>query len=94
MTKHIDAAIEDFPEVIEQSSPTPHEDNLFRVRDSKDTNYLDEEQSHMLHHTVAQLLFIGTRVRRDIQTAVAFLTTRVKKPDNDDWGRSRGSSNT
>jgi len=31
MTKHIDAAIEDFPEVIERSSPTPHGDNLFRV---------------------------------------------------------------
>jgi hypothetical protein len=26
-------------------------------------------------------------VRRDIQTAVAFLTTRVKKPDEDDWGK-------
>jgi hypothetical protein len=26
-------------------------------------------------------------VRRDIQTAVAFLTIRVKKPDEDDWGK-------
>ena len=39
------------------------------------------------HHSVAQLLFVATRVRRDIQTAVAFLTTRVKKPDEDDWGK-------
>jgi hypothetical protein len=30
---------------------------------------------------------VSTRVRRDIQTAVAFLTTRVKKPDEDDWGK-------
>ena len=26
-------------------------------------------------------------MRRDIQTAVSFLTTRVKKPDEDDWGK-------
>jgi len=28
---------------------------------------------------------MATRARRDIQTAVAFLTTRVKSPDEDDW---------
>jgi hypothetical protein len=28
-----------------------------------------------------------TRARQDIQTAVAFLTTRVKNPDEDDWGK-------
>ncbi len=39
------------------------------------------------HHTVAQFLFMATRARRDIQTAVAFLTTRVKSPDEDDWGK-------
>jgi hypothetical protein len=38
----------------------------------------------VFHHTVAQLLFMCTRARRDIQTAVAFLTTRVKEPDEDD----------
>jgi hypothetical protein len=27
------------------------------------------------------------RARRDVQTAVAFLTTRVKCPDKDDWGK-------
>ncbi len=35
---------------------------------------------------MAQLLFLS-RVRRDIQTTVAFLTTRVKHPDEDDWGK-------
>ena len=32
---------------------------------------------------------MATRARRDIQTAVAFLTTRVKNPDEDDWGKLR-----
>ncbi len=35
---------------------------------------------------MAQLLFMSTRARRDIQTAIAFLATRVKNPDEDDWG--------
>ena len=29
------------------------------------------------------------RARPDIQTAVSFLTTRVKEPDEDDWGKLR-----
>ena len=41
----------------------------------------------VFHHTTAQLLFLSSRARRDIQTAVAFLTTRVKAPDEDDWGK-------
>ena len=31
-----------------------------------------------LHHVVAQLLFLCNCARHDIQTAVAFLATRVK----------------
>ena len=41
----------------------------------------------MFHHLEAQLLFMATWVRRDIQTTVAFFTTRVKSPDEDDWGK-------
>ena len=32
---------------------------------------------------------MSQRARRDLQTAVSFLTTRVKKPDEDDWGKLR-----
>eukprot|EP00804_Cyclotella_cryptica_P014940 CCRYP_000553-RA/>CCRYP_000553-RA protein AED:0.33 eAED:0.33 QI:0/0/0/1/0/0/2/0/128 len=39
------------------------------------------------HHSVAQLPFVSTQVRQDIQTAVAFLTIPVKRPDKDDWGK-------
>jgi len=41
----------------------------------------------IFHRTVAQLLFFCTRARRDIRTAVGFLSTRVKNPDEDDWGK-------
>jgi hypothetical protein len=43
------------------------------------------------HHTTAQLLFMATRARQDIQTIVSFLMTRVKKPDKDDWGKLKKS---
>jgi hypothetical protein len=36
---------------------------------------------------VAQLLFLRTCACRDIQPVTAFLLTRVKRPDKDDWGK-------
>jgi hypothetical protein len=33
----------------------------------------------------AKLLFLGKRAHPDIQTAITFLTTRVKRPDKDDY---------
>ena len=57
----------------------------FEIRNDEEGKKLDEEQALAFHHTVAQLLFMATRARQDIQTAVAFLhTTRVKSPDEDD----------
>ena len=41
------------------------------------------------HRTVAQLLFLCKRARPDIKTLLSFLTTRVKQPDKDDWGKLR-----
>ena len=41
----------------------------------------------MYHRATAQLLFLSGRARRDIQVAVAFLTTSVRQPDDDDWGK-------
>eukprot|EP00804_Cyclotella_cryptica_P015947 CCRYP_019194-RD/>CCRYP_019194-RD protein AED:0.15 eAED:0.15 QI:0/-1/0/1/-1/1/1/0/395 len=91
MIKKIEKVFEDFPEEIGKACSSPASEHLFEVRDAEETErlgkYLPEEMAQHFHHTVAQLLYIATRVRRDIQTAVAFLTTRVKKPDEDDWGK-------
>ena len=65
----------------------PAHGKLFEVRDEKDADYLSEEQATEFHHVTAQLLFLCNRARCDIQNVVAFLTTRVKKPDIDDWGK-------
>eukprot|EP00956_Cyclotella_meneghiniana_P014156 scaffold21075_cov96-Cyclotella_meneghiniana.AAC.1 len=87
MIKYIREVLDDFPELITKTSRTPHTDNLFKVRPEDEADFLSEDQAQLFHRTVAQLLFLSGRARRDIQTAVAFLTTRVKRPDNDDWGK-------
>jgi hypothetical protein len=46
---------------------------------------LNKEQARAFHHDVVQLLSASSRSRKDIQTEVTFLTTRVKHPDEDDW---------
>ena len=64
---------------------TPASDHLFKVQE--DGKKLSKELVEVFHHTVYQLLFAANRVRCDIQTAVSFLTTWVKVPDQDDWGK-------
>jgi hypothetical protein len=87
MVTHLKNVISEFPEAITGKVATPAADHLFTIRDDKEAQLLEEERALAFHHTVVQLLFLGTRVRQDIQTAVAFLTTRVKTPNKDDWGK-------
>jgi len=42
------------------------------------------ENAEMFHHNVAKLLYLCKKAHPNIQTVVAFLTTRVKKPTKDD----------
>jgi hypothetical protein len=72
-----------FPEVIEGTAHSPASDHLFMVRPDDERALLGEEQARAFHHSVAQLLFASARSRKDIQSAVSFLTTRVKQLD--DW---------
>jgi hypothetical protein len=78
--------IKDFPEEIVGTKTSPAADHLFTVRDPSLVKVLPEEQAMAFHRTTAQLLFLSTRAWRDIQPATAFLTTRVRLPDEDDWG--------
>ncbi len=87
MVEYIKGLIRDFPEEINGEVTSPAPNHLFLVRDEAEATKLPEEQAMCFHHTVAQLLFLSTRARKDIQVAVAFLTTRVKSPDEDDWGK-------
>ena len=87
MVSYLEKILEEFPEEIVSTKTTPAADHLFKIRDEDEARPLPEEQATTFHRTVAKLVFVQARARRDIQTAVAFLTTRVKNPDEDDWGK-------
>ena len=70
--------------MITGKASTPAADHLFSVRDADKAKYLPEEKAVAFHHTTAQLLFLSSQAMRDIQTAVSFLTARVKKPYKDE----------
>ncbi len=61
-----------FSKEIRGKASSPATDHLFLVIDPTEARPLEEERALAFHHTVAQLLFMCTRARRDIQTAVAF----------------------
>jgi hypothetical protein len=86
MKKHILKACEEFLEDITRNAMTPASNYLFKIRDVKK---LSSEKAENFHSVVALLLFVSKRCRYDIQTAVAFLCTRVSEPDEDDWAKLR-----
>jgi hypothetical protein len=79
MWDYIKKVIREFPKDITGVCATPASDYLFKVCEYG--TKLNEELAEAFHHTVYQLLFAASRARCDIQTAVSFLTTRVKNPD-------------
>ena len=66
-----------------ESAPmsTPADENLFNVRESPQLSVPDAKRFHSF---VAKLLYLSKRTRPDILTLVAFLTTRVQSPTEDD----------
>ena len=75
--------IDTFLETITSSLSIPAPPHLFTVWD--ECEKLDDEKASTFHTITAKGLFACKRARGDIQTAIAFLTTRVLEPDLDDW---------
>ena len=85
MYDYVDEMINELQTEMIGKSATPAASHLFKIRDDDDTNQLlKPELSEEFHHLVAKTLFLSKRARPDLQTAVAFLTTRVKSPNNND----------
>jgi hypothetical protein len=60
-------------------------DHLFKV--DKDREKLTPEQAVEFHNLVAKTLYATKRARPDTCTAIAFLMTRVRAPNKDDWNK-------
>ena len=85
MDSYVESMINNFPnpELLKKKAATPAGDHLFEV--NPEALKLLEDEARIFHTIVAQGLFICKRARPDIMTAIAFLCTRVKDPDIDDW---------
>ena len=84
MEEYVKTLLEETPADMSGEACTPAANHLFEVNVNSPT-LLDADKSELFHHITAKLLFLCKRARPDIQTAVAFLCTRVKAPDTDDY---------
>ena len=83
MIKYVKEMMEDFQEYIQgKTDKTPAGEWLFETREC---NKINKEKTEIVHTMVAKGLFLCKRTIPDIHTAIAFLTTRVRHPDKDDW---------
>jgi hypothetical protein len=73
------------PEDMDGTATSPAGQYLFQIKDGIEE--LDKATSEFFHATVAKLLFLCKRGRPDIQTAIAFLCTRVRQPTKHDYNK-------
>ena len=83
MEEYIRNMLSELPEDMEGTATTPAAEHLFKINEAP--TYLGDAEAMFFHHNVAKLLFLCKRARPDLQTAVAFLSTRVQRPDRDDY---------
>ena len=83
MCDYVTKMIEDFPVKIEKEAATPAGEHLFKI--NPNSSKINKNNMQDFHTFVAKGLFLCKRARPDIQTAIAYLSTRVKSPDEDDW---------
>ena len=69
---------------VRRSVVTPALDHLFEIRESP---LLERTKAEEFHSRVAKLMYLAKRVRPDLLTACAFLSTRAQSPTEDDWAK-------
>ena len=62
-------------------------EDLFKIDQA--ATKLNQVEAKAFHNIVAKALYVTKRARPDISLAIAFLTTRVREPDVDDWKKLR-----
>ena len=85
MLYYTKAMVEEFPEKLKKGVKCPWNDNLFKV--GKVSKRLDDARAKTLPTFVKKGMFQCKRGRQDIQPAIAFLSTRVREPTEEDWAK-------
>ena len=83
MSKYVTDILEKYQ--VTGSAATPASSTLFDI--DMDSKQLSTEQSEDFHSRVATLLYLVKRVRPDGLTTVAFLSTRINVPTEQDWAK-------
>jgi hypothetical protein len=86
MRDYVDGMLEDCLMQLgpKDVSPTPAAEDLF---DEGSGAQLDKSQAELFHTIVAKGLFLCKRARPDIHPTTAVLCTRVRSPNQNDWGK-------
>lgn len=88
MLEYIDEIIAAFDKADPKAGGTKTSaapENLFTTND--DCDKLKPDKAVAFHNVVAKTLWATKRARPDTCTSIAFLTTRVREPDKDDWAK-------
>ena len=84
MVDYIKNMVKDFPEELTvEGAAYPWNESLFKV--DPESPALEEFKKGEFHNFVYRALFMTKRAHPDLQPAIAFLTTHVKQPTEQDW---------
>ena len=83
MTDYVKKVVQEAEPKHKGNAVTPANNNLFVV--NKNSPLISKANSQYFHTMTAKLLFLSKRGIPDILKAVAFLTTRVKAPTEEDY---------
>ena len=83
MSESMQCIIDDFSEKLSGTVTSPVTVNLY-VQD-KDAKPLSGAKKEELHSVTQKLLHVCKQARLDIETTIAYLTTRVTKSTTYDW---------
>ena len=81
MYEYINKMLAELPSDMNDVAKTQVAGHLFNI--NPDTKKLLEDKAQSFHHLIAKPLCLSRCTRQDIQTAVMFLCTRVKEPDQE-----------
>ena len=83
MSDYIQTILAELPAEMRGKAKMPTAKHLFNV-DLKSTP-IDKDHAEAFHHITMQLMYLSQRGRRDLRTAISFLSSRTSCPDEHDW---------
>ena len=83
MSDYIQVILQDTPTSLRGTSAVPAVKHLFTTR--LDAPKISPQEQELFHHLTMQLMYLSQCGRPNIRTAVAFLSSRVSNPDQDNY---------